>query len=154
MERSIIDFDIADFLTEFSNRMDQFILSNNSSLPEFKYNPKAIEFGIIKNEKFFCAVCNSERDYVYRGPFYSVEDVHGICPWCIHNGAAADKYKGSFQDSSSCDPVDSDDKMTELTCRTPGYSGWQQERWLSHCNDFCSFQGYVGWAEIKNILAD
>ncbi|WP_308423119.1 CbrC family protein [Marinithermofilum abyssi] len=26
-----------------------------------------------------------------------------------------------------------------MTLRTPGYRGWQQEVWLSHCGEFCSF---------------
>ena len=41
--------------------------------------------------------------------------------------------------------------MEELTLRTPGYSGWQQEKWLSHCGDFCALIEYVGWNQIKNL---
>jgi uncharacterized protein CbrC (UPF0167 family) len=25
--------------------------------------------------------------------------------------------------------------VTQLLTRTPGFSGWQQERWLDHCAD-------------------
>ncbi|MEH6978944.1 CbrC family protein [Bacillus pseudomycoides] len=41
--------------------------------------------------------------------------------------------------------------MKELIHRTPGYGGWQQEYWLSHCNDFCAFIGYVEWEEIAHL---
>ena len=42
----------------------------------------------------------------------------------------------------------------EVTKRTPGYCGWQQEVWLSHCDDLCAFVGYVGWNEIKDKLSE
>ena len=121
------------------------------SLPEFKYNPNAEKLGIIKREKTICPVCNEERDAVYTGPFYSTEEVDGICPWCIKDGNAAKKYEGEFQDAASCDSVDKKEYLIELTTRTPGYSGWQQERWLSHCGDFCALKNYVGWSEIKHL---
>jgi uncharacterized protein CbrC (UPF0167 family) len=124
------------------------------ALPEFKYNPNAEKVGIIKREKTICPVCKTERDAVYVGPFYSVEEVEGICPWCIKDGSAAQKYNGEFQDAASCDSVDKEEYLTELTARTPGYSGWQQERWLAHCGDFCAFKNYVGWKEIEDLKGD
>lgn len=39
-------------------------------------------------------------------------------------------------------------RVLSLLHRTPGYSGYQQKVWLSHCGDFCAFTGYVGWKEI------
>ncbi len=122
-----------------------------TELPTFRYNPHAVRLGIIKKETTNCPVCGQDRDYVYEGPFYSVDEVEGICPWCIKDGSAAEKYEGEFQDSASCEDVDDDEYLIELTTRTPGYSGWQQERWLSHCGDFCALQDYVGWAEIKDL---
>ncbi len=44
-----------------------------------------------------------------------------------------------------------EDRLVELTERTPGYCGWQQEYWLAHRND-CAFVGYVGWKEIADKL--
>ncbi len=122
-----------------------------SDITVFKYNPNAEKLGIIKREKTNCPVCMQERDAVYEGPFYAEEEVEGICPWCIKNGEAAKKYEGEFQDTASCEDVDSEDAVVELTTRTPGYTGWQQEKWLSHCGDFCAFQNYVGWDDIKHL---
>jgi len=124
--------------------------SKRETLPEFKYVPRALELGLIKKEKTHCPVCNEEKNYVYEGPFFSEEEVEGICPWCIHDGKAAKKFNGIFVDSESCEPVDSNKHVRELTERTPCFTGWQQEKWLAHCGDFCSFEGYVGWKEIKN----
>lgn len=122
-----------------------------TDLPTFKYNPNAVKLGIINKERTTCPVCGQHRDYVYQGPFYCIEDVEGICPWCIKDGSAAKKYNGEFQDAASCDTVDNHEYLIELTTRTPGYSGWQQERWLSHCGDFCALKDYVGWKEIKDL---
>ncbi|WP_458788311.1 CbrC family protein, partial [Vallitalea sediminicola] len=85
------------------------------------------------------------------GPFYAIEEVENICPWCIKNGKASEKYDGMFQDDQSCDKVNKEEYLDELVHRTPGYCGWQQEYWLSHCGDFCAFIGYVGWNEIKEF---
>jgi uncharacterized protein len=120
-------------------------------LPNFKYNPNPILLKVIKEEKTLCPVCNKNRDYSYVGPFYSVEEVEGICPWCIADGSAAKMFEGEFQDVESCDDVEKDEYIDELIFRTPGYSGWQQEYWLSHCGDFCAIKSYVGWEDIKNL---
>jgi uncharacterized protein CbrC (UPF0167 family) len=120
-------------------------------LPDFKYNPNALKLGIIKKETTTCPVCEQVRNYAYEGPFYSEAEVEGICPWCIKDGSAAEKYNGEFLDSASCDTVDKDEYLIELTTRTPGYSGWQQERWLSHCGDFCALKDFVGWKEVKEL---
>jgi uncharacterized protein len=120
-------------------------------LPNFKYNPNPILLKVIKEEKTLCPVCNKNRDYSYVGPFYSVEEVEGICPWCIADGSATKMFEGEFQDVESCDDVEKDEYIDELIYRTPGYSGWQQEYWLSHCGDFCAIKSYVGWEDIKNL---
>ncbi len=122
-----------------------------TDLPKFKYNPNAEKLGIIKKEKIFCPVCQKDRDYVYDGPFYSIDEVKNICPWCIKDGSAAKRYDGEFHDSASCEDVDNKEYLEELTKNTPGYSGWQQERWLSHCGDFCALKDYVGWTEINDL---
>ena len=124
--------------------------SINSS-PEFKYNPNATKLGIIKKEQTTCPVCNTKRDYVYEGPFYSEDEVEGICPWCIKDGSAAKKFNAEFQDPAACDSVEKKEYLEELVTRTPGYTAWQEPRWLSHCGDFCALKDYVGWKEIAHI---
>lgn len=121
------------------------------SIPTFKYHPKPIETGMIKESKAICPVCEEQTDYVYVGPFFSIDEVEDICPWCIENGQAASKFDGEFQDSASCEEIPTKEKLDELIHRTPGFSGWQEEYWLNHCDDFCAFIGYVGWKEIREI---
>ena len=74
--------------------------TNMKELPTFKYNPNAERLGILKKEKTTCPVCGQDRNYVYQGPFYCIDEVEGICPWCIKDGSAAKKYDGEFQDAA------------------------------------------------------
>jgi len=101
-----------------------------------------------------CPVCQRKRGYSYVGPFYSEGEVHGICPWCIKDGSAARAFGGEFQDSAACEPVSSSEALDELLHRTPGYNGWQQEQWLSHCGDFCAYLGSVGYEDISEFAED
>ncbi len=124
---------------------------NMEELPQFRYNPDAEKLGIITRIETDCPACKKTRSAVYEGPFYASEEIEGLCPWCIKDGSAARIFQGSFQDGTSCEPVEKKEYFLELTERTPGYSGRQQEKWLSHCGDFCAFKGYAGWQEIKSI---
>jgi uncharacterized protein len=128
-----------------------YLGDNSMKLPIFKYNPDPVKLQVIKHSKTKCPVCNEEREFVYEGPFYSIEKVEGVCPWCISSGAAALKYNGFTQDPSNCEDVNNPIFLDELVRRTPGYFGWQQERWLSHCGDFCAVIAYVGWEEVKHL---
>jgi len=135
-------------------------------LPEFKYHPNPIETGAFKMDKTVkCSCCGQETDIYYTRPFYSEENIKAFCPFCIANGEAAEKFKGSFQDYSSIEGISPNpdepnisdilkEAITEVTKRTPGYNGWQQEVWLNHCEDLCAFIAYVGWDEIKGKLSE
>lgn len=39
--------------------------------------------------------------------------------------------------------------VDEITRRTPGFTGWQQESWLYHCGDGAAFLGPVGHRELE-----
>jgi uncharacterized protein CbrC (UPF0167 family) len=38
--------------------------------------------------------------------------------------------------------------LEDLARRTPGFSAWQQERWLFHCGDGCAYLGAIGWEQL------
>ncbi len=120
------------------------------NLPYFKYHPKPLKTRMFKEKKAKCSICQKHREIIYVEPFYSEKEVKNICPWCIKDGSAAKRYNGAFHDSQSVDKDFGNTKnLDELINRTPGYTGWQQEYWLSHCGDFCAFLGCVGWEEIS-----
>lgn len=139
-------------------------IPNKSDLPHFKYHPDPIRTGAFRFDKVVsCDCCQKETTTYYQSPFYSIDDIEAFCPQCIANGEAAKKYEGAFQDylgleGISPDPsvsnanVYTEEQLDEVLYRTPGYCGWQQEQWLSHCNDLCAFVRYVGWNEIKDKL--
>ncbi len=134
-------------------------------LPKFKYNPNAfnLDLNIFEKSDTICPVCSIKTGYKYTGPFYCIDDVENICPWCIQDGVAAKKYNGEFQDYASIEGLSADptqpntmpydkEAIKELTERTPAYLSWQQGVWLGHCNDLCAFVGDVGAEEIKPII--
>ena len=128
---------------------------NQKDLPSFKYHPNPIETGaFIQGDLHQCNCCGRMTELWYESPFYSIDDVDCLCPECISNGDAAMKFDGEFQDSCSVDEVSDPAKLDELVYRTPGYHGWQQEYWPAHCDDYCAFIGYVGWAELVEMGID
>ena len=107
-------------------------------MPTFKYHPDPAGNGLVTASDKTCKCCGKARGFIYRGPVYSVHDLdEGICPWCIADGAAAAKFNATFTDdvplldSGGLNPA----IVEEITRRTPGYIGWQQETWLTHCGD-------------------
>ncbi|WP_298782619.1 CbrC family protein [uncultured Polaribacter sp.] len=124
---------------------------NMSELPKFKYQPNALKLGIIEKKNIDCPVCEKNRDYAYSGGIYAIEEVEFICPWCVADGSAAAKYDGMYIDDASCEEVSDQNKLTELVTKTPNYVSWQQEVWLAHHDDYCSFEKYVGWKEIEHL---
>nr|WP_244116327.1 CbrC family protein [Burkholderia cepacia] len=41
--------------------------------------------------------------------------------------------------------------VSEIACRTPGFQGWQQERWWTHCGDAAQFVGRAGAGELRAL---
>lgn len=75
---------------------------NIRPLPQFKYHPKPLETGAFEQDKTVeCDCCEQQTSVYYSGPFYCVDEVEHLCPWCIADGSAAEKFAGSFQDDGS-----------------------------------------------------
>lgn len=86
---------------------------------------------------------------------YCEKDVDCICPECVANGKAAEKFNGEFISDAEISKVDEQAKVDELFKRTPGYISWQGENWLACCNDFCACIGDVGTKELEEMgIAD
>jgi uncharacterized protein len=117
-------------------------------LPVFAYHPDPMATGSIKPSEQACACCARRRGFVYTGPVYSVEEVEALCPWCIADGRAAERF-----DATYCDvippPGIADAVVDTIAKRTPGFNGWQQERWLFHCGDGAMFLGPAGARELR-----
>jgi uncharacterized protein len=125
--------------------------------PHFRYHPDPIGNGLITVSATVCVCCNRARGYIYRGPVYAVQELNEqLCPWCIASGAAATKFGATFTDEESL--LANGDlgpgTVEEITKRTPGYIGWQQETWLTHCNDACAYDGFPTNAELDGDLSE
>ena len=120
-------------------------------LPEFPYHPDPLATESVEASDTQCASCGQRRGFIYRGPAYSVEEVVDcLCPWCIADGTAAEKFAAEFTDVGWGVPPDVPPSVVqEVATRTPGFSGWQQEHWLYHCGDGAAFLGRAGWVELQ-----
>lgn len=123
------------------------------TLPVFRYCPDPLGSEIFKDDwSVQCESCGKETPVYYDGPFYSVEEVTYLCPKCIHNGKAAEKFNGEFQEDLLDDTgVTNPARKDEILHRTPGYTSWQGNFWPAHCDDYCAFAGYVGANEITEL---
>jgi uncharacterized protein len=125
------------------------------NLPDFRYHPDPIATGSVKVADAMCVCCDQVRGYIYTGPVYSEEEhEEDICPWCIADGSAHQKLKAEFTDAASVGGTGSwpdvpEDVVEEVAYRTPGFTGWQQERWFTCCDDAAVFLGAVGAKELS-----
>lgn len=120
-------------------------------LPTFRYHPDPRGTGSVgKVGRFVRGLPSSNGLHVYGGPLYAIEEAEAVCPWCIADGSAADRFDGQFTDlgRGGWERVPPDIKELILT-RTPGFSGWQQETWLAHCGDAAVVLGRAGTRELR-----
>jgi len=64
-------------------------------LPDFKYHPNPIATGSIVPSVEVCPVCGESRGLAYDGIPYGTNDLEHICPWCIADGSAHEKFGGT-----------------------------------------------------------
>jgi uncharacterized protein CbrC (UPF0167 family) len=116
------------------------------SFPAFRYHPDPIASGSIQVDTQRCEICKKRRGYSYAGPLYSEIDAEPvICPWCIADGSAADALDCEFCDVGEEAPDEIPPEVLDaIATRTPGFSAWQQEHWLYHCDDAAAFLGPAG----------
>lgn len=120
-----------------------------AKLPKFRYHPDPLATEAFEEgEAKICPCCGKQSTIYYSTRPYCRENVDNLCPECIANGKAAEKYDAIFIQGADLDEPDRE-KEDELFHRTPGYISWQGEYWLSCCNDYCEYLGSVGTQELK-----
>ena len=125
-------------------------------LPRFKYHPDPLATGSVVASEATCPVCETARGFVYDGSIFGEADVENICPWCIADGSAHEQCDVEFTDIADVGGYGDWDDVPEhvaeeVAYRTPGFSGWQQERWYTHCGDACEFLGPMGKQQLENL---
>ena len=99
-----------------------------------------------------CACCGENRGWIYVPAPYADADLGDrLCPWCIADGSAATRFGAVFTivEQATVPSGVTDAVVDEVASRTPGFAGWQQERWLFHCDDAAGYLGPVGWDQIS-----
>ncbi|GAA1677085.1 CbrC family protein [Kribbella yunnanensis] len=128
---------------------------NGPTLPSFRYHPLPVSTGSVALEDGACSVCCQSRGALYTGYLITDDgDDVQVCPWCIADGTAADALDISFTDiqpitSSGIPP----EVLDEIELRTPGFTGWQQERWMFHCDDGAAYLGTAGTEALRQHSA-
>ncbi len=121
----------------------------NADFPDFRYHPDPLASGSVVASELRCDVCGQERGYMYDGPVYAEASQVAVCPWCIADGGAALKFDAAFVESGPwCDGL-SDEVVRAVRQRTPGFSGWDAEHWLTCHSDAMAFLGPCGASEIR-----
>jgi len=131
-------------------------MTTTIDLPRFKYHPDPLATGSIVPAASVCRCCGRVRGFIYRGSTYAVEELEdAICPWCIADGNAHEKFGAEFTDSTQVGgsewTVVSREVVEEVAFRTPGFAAWQTERWFTHCEDAGEFLGPMGRAELETM---
>ena len=130
------------------------------SIPVFKYHPDPIVTGSLRLSKPMCRCCRQARGLIYVGPVYARADLQeSLCPWCIADGSAHRLFAAEFTDFNGVGGYGSWDNIPilikeEVAYRTPGFCGWQQEKWWTHCSDAAAFVGYAGCKEVESCGPD
>ena len=122
-------------------------------LPRFPYHPDPVATGVVEARDGTCLGCHRERGWLYAFTPYAERDLRDrLCPWCIADGTAAERFGARFTIVEPGDVPDDvpDAVVEEIVTRTPGFAGWQRERWLFHCGDGAEYLGPVGWDEIAD----
>jgi uncharacterized protein CbrC (UPF0167 family) len=120
-------------------------------LPRFKYHLDPYRSKVLEPSSGPCPRCEEDGGVSYVGPCYALEDVEGLCPWCIADGSAARQWDLEFVDPAGPESLDDPKKTDELLHRTPGYFSAQGDPWPVHCDDYCALVGPVEWGDIRGL---
>jgi uncharacterized protein CbrC (UPF0167 family) len=127
------------------------------ALPSFKYHPDPLSTGSVVKSRTECVCCGQVRGFIYVGPVYAEEEYdENICPWCIADGSAHEKFDAEFADPDGIGNYGQWGKVAkrvieEVAYRTPCFLSWQAERWWTHCRDAAQFVGSVGRKELMAL---
>jgi len=112
-------------------------------LPSFRFHPDPEGNGAIVRQAGHCICCEQDVEFLYVGPTISIHDLdEKLCPWCIADGRASEKFDVEFSDSQAlADAGLPPELIKEIAERTPGYVCWQQPVWVVHEGQPCVFVG-------------
>jgi uncharacterized protein CbrC (UPF0167 family) len=134
--------------------------TGSEALPSFPLFPDPVGVGVIEKSKKKCDCCGRARGWIYTGPVYCADDEPSLCPWCIADGSAAEKFDATFNDtgtlyahpSTPSDPPA--DELETVEQRTPGYNNWQGNCWYACCGHAAVYLGDASGEDLSGRWAD
>ena len=109
------------------------------NLPAFAFRRDAAS--AFEASELVCQCCGQARGWINaHSPIYSAIGVDLLCPWCIADGSAAEKFQARFFDAVFCDD---DNQLVELGedwervvfGQTPGFATYNPIGWRVHCGE-------------------
>ena len=109
-------------------------------LPQFPFHRNPQESGSIRETNDACDCCGQIRGVAYDGVVYCLDSPETLCPWCIADGSAENKYDASFFDADFVDddlnPLDLPPETHSIVFgRTIGFSTFNPIGWWVHCGE-------------------
>lgn len=123
----------------------------------FRYHPDPVATGSAEGLTSPCVLCGRTSGLAYKGPVYGRRPDGPLCLECIRDGSASTRLSGAGARAEFTDVGGPECTgiplrvLDEVACRTPGFSGWQQEHWLYHCGDAAAYLGRVGASEVERL---
>jgi uncharacterized protein CbrC (UPF0167 family) len=132
---------------------------STAGLPTFRYHPDPVRTESIVPADIVCGVCGQPRDHSYVGPYgspdFHFENDDPICPWCIADGSAAQRWQASFIApaalSTGARAQMTAEALAELQFRTPSYLSLQPGIWLDHHGEASAYLGEVGAEDYREL---
>ncbi len=80
------------------------------------------------------------RGILYSGSIYTRAKIKNLCPWCIADGSAAERFNASFFDADFCDETGESVVLPEHVHRagfdrTIGFATFNPIGWWVHCGE-------------------
>lgn len=123
-------------------------------LPKFVYHPDPMKTGSVIKSDATCDCCGWEPGLMYDGPIRFAtlrKPIAHLCPWCIADGSAHEKFRVVFCDEIVDQKSLPEDVVKTVMERTPGFNAWQIVKWWTHCDDAAEYIGSYGWRGIKEL---
>jgi len=111
-----------------------------ATLPRFPYHRDPVASGSYRESDVPCECCGQARGILYNGVVYAFKKPKSLCPWCIADGSASDKYDASFFDAYFCDgefePIElpAEYRRAVFGC-TIGFATFNPIGWWVHCGE-------------------
>ena len=109
-------------------------------LPHFPYHRDPMASECLRTTDEACDCCGVKRGITYTGNTYCLSKPTTLCPWCIANGDAENKFDASFFDADFVDddmnPVDLPPEIhSAVFGRTIGFATFNPIGWWVHCGE-------------------